>query len=84
MKIAILGYEIEIRGRGETQGKKLAKAGTEARQRRAWEKIERAVEEIIARGENPSEYRIRKYSGVSINTVKRYRPKIAQKLAERA
>jgi len=80
MKFKILGYEIEIRRAGQddgqSPGRELARAGTAARQIRTWEKIERAVEEIVARGENPSEYRIRKVAGVSPNTVRKYRDRI--------
>jgi len=70
-KIQILGYEITISKINELQ--KMASA---AKSNTALKKIEKA---LISMNENKvkySEYALQKESGVSINTIKKYRSEI--------
>jgi len=69
-------FGIEIR-KARKEQEKTPNKGAEARKQAAWEKIERALEEIDKRQLNFTEYQIRKLSGVSINTVKKHREEIA-------
>lgn len=72
MKISLFGVEIEIKKKEEP----LYKKGVEAKKKQSWEKIEKALEEIEKKQKSFSEYQIQKLSGVSINTVKKYREEI--------
>ena len=74
MKVSLFGVEIEIKKKEEP----LYKKGAEAKKKQSWEKIEKALEEIEKKQKSFSEYQIQKLSGVSINTVKKYREKIKE------
>jgi len=74
MKVTVFGYEITI----GKQSEPLQEKGAKAKRQQSWEKIEKALDEIEARGLKYSEYRVQQISGVSINTVKKYRSEIEQ------
>ncbi len=68
MKIGFLGFEI-------TLGKKndLSALGAAAKVEQTQEKLVNGYQEILEKNYKYSEYRLAKTSGVSINTVKKYR-----------
>ena len=72
MKINLFGYEIELRKKSETLNEK----GASAKKKKSWSSITKALDEIENRGIKYSEYRVQQISGVSINTIKKYRPEI--------
>lgn len=72
MKLNIFGYEITIKSEGKT----LAKQGQKALKDRSLTKIKSALDEIENKGLKYSEYRVQQLSGVSLNTVKKYRSEI--------
>ena len=76
MKLSIFGFEVEITKQKEKP--KLYELGAGAKRKQAWEKIERALQELQKSQKSMSEYQIQKVSGVSINTVKKYRKQIQE------
>jgi len=74
MKFSLFGIEIRI-GKQELE---LYEAGAKAKRKKSWEKIKKALDEIEAKQIRYSEYRVQQLSGVSINTVKKYRSEIAE------
>ncbi len=73
MKLNIFGYEFTIK-RGESNP--LAAQGQKALKDKSLTSIYKALDEIENRGLKYSEYRVQKLSGISINTVKKYREEI--------
>ena len=70
-KIKIFGYVITIEREGEKQRKAVkAKVNTSLK------KITEALEKMEAKQVKYSEYALQKESGVSINTIKKYRTEI--------
>jgi len=76
MKISLFGYTFSV-GK-ESQGEALSRQGAVAKKEQSWQKIETALQEIDNKGLKFSEYRVQKISGVSINTVKKYREQIQE------
>jgi len=74
MKIKIFGYEIGIKKESD----KLEAIGAKAKIDKSLGSIYQALDEISNRGLKYSEYRVQKLSGLSLNTVKKYRDEIAQ------
>lgn len=74
MKINIFGYEIKI-GKQEP---KLQELGAKAKTEQSWTKIKEGLDHIDQHQLDYSEYRLQKVTGVSINTIKKYRDKIDQ------
>jgi len=74
MKINLFGYEIQLQKKSEA----LSTKGASAKREKSWESIVKALDEIENRGLKYSEYRVKQISGVSINTVKKYREKIEE------
>jgi len=72
MKFKIFGKIIEIK----TKEKELYEYGAEAKKRKSLKKIEEALEIMKKENIKFSEYKLRKISGLSINTIKKYRPHI--------
>jgi hypothetical protein len=76
MKLEFLGIKLEI-GKADsdqrTDGQKLAELGSEARKDQAREKIKEGYKKLLESGKKYSEYQLQKYSGVSINTIKKHR-----------
>jgi len=70
-KIQILGYEVTISKVNELQ--KMASA---AKSNTALKKIEKALISMNESAVKYSEYALQKESGVSINTIKKYRSEI--------
>jgi len=82
MKLEFLGYIIEIKKKGDAeQNQELSERGAQAKRDRSKEKIDEALQEIRAKQLKYSEYRVQQISGLSINTIKKYRSYIE---AERA
>lgn len=80
MKFSLFGYVFSVGS--ETPGAALSKQGAAAKRDRSWQKIEAALIEITEKQIKYSEYRVQKISGVSINTVKKYREQIQAYRAE--
>ena len=70
-KIQILGYEVTIAKVNELQ-----KKASTAKSSTALKKIEKALISMNENGVKYSEYALQKESGVSINTIKKYRTEI--------
>ena len=74
MKFTLLGYTFSV-GK-ETKGVELSKLGATAKRDHSWQKIEASLKEIDEKQIKYSEYRLQKLSGLSINTIKKYREQI--------
>ena len=74
MQINLFGIEIKI---GKPEPKAHEKAA-KIKQETALNKIYAAIKEIELKQLKYSEYRLQKISGVSINTIKKYREQIAE------
>ena len=74
MQFNLFGYEFKF----GKETRKLHSIGTEATIEQAWLKIQSALDQIDRHQIDYSEYRVQKISGVSINTIKKYRDKIAK------
>jgi len=72
MKIKILGYEITLTKERDS----LSTQGANAKIEKSLESIKKALDEIENKGLKYSEYRVQKLSGISINTIKKYRTEI--------
>ncbi len=72
MKLNIFGIKIEI-----NEKNKLSKSGSAAKIGQTKKKIDEAYKEMQQKQLKYSEYRLSKVSGLSINTVKKYRDYIA-------
>jgi len=72
MKLNIFGLKIEI-----NEKDKLSKSGSAAKVEQTKKKLDEALKEIQDKQLKYSEYRVSKVSGLSINTVKKYRDYIA-------
>lgn len=73
MKIKIWKYEFSLKRADQNS---LAAQGQTALRNRSLTSIYRALDEIENKGLKYSEYRVQKLSGLSLNTVKKYRPEI--------
>jgi len=76
MKLSLFGFEVEITKQKDK--KRLYELGAGAKRKQSWEKIESALKELQKSQKSMSEYQIQKVSGVSINTVKKYRKEIQE------
>jgi hypothetical protein len=73
MKFKLFGLEIEIKKKNQ-----LSKMGAEAKKRQSLEKIKNALLRMKEENYKFSEYRLKKISGLSINTIKKYRKEIRE------
>ncbi len=71
IKLKIFGYKITIEKEGEKQER-----ATEAKIATSLFKITEALKRMESKQEKYSEYALQKESGVSINTIKKYRAEI--------
>ncbi len=69
MKFKFFGKIIEIKAKK----KELYEYGAEAKRKKSIKKIEKALEIMKNSKYKYSEYKIKKISGLSINTIKKYR-----------
>jgi len=69
MKFKVFGKIIEIK----VKKKELYEYGVESKRKKTMEKIEKGLKIMKENNMKYSEYRLRKVSGVSINTIKKYR-----------
>ena len=76
MKLSLFGFEVEITKQKDK--KRLYELGAGAKRKQSWDKIESALKELQKSQKSMSEYQIQKVSGVSINTVKKYRKEIQE------
>lgn len=74
MQFNLFGYKFSF----SKETRKLQNIGAEAKVEQAWLKIQSALDQIDRHQIDYSEYRVQKISGVSINTIKKYRDKIAK------
>ena len=74
MNINLFGYEIGINKKSE----KLENLGSKAKIDNSLNAIKSALDTIENKGLKYSEYRVQQLSGVSINTVKKYRSEIEE------
>lgn len=70
----LFGYEFKL----NKEKKKLHTIGAEAKTAQAWQKIQDGLDQINRQQIDYSEYRLQQVSQVSINTIKKYRHKIAK------
>ena len=70
----LFGYEFSL----HKKKKKLHTIGAEAKAAQAWQKIQNGLEQIDRQQLDYSEYRLQQVSKVSINTIKKYRKRIAK------
>lgn len=75
MKIKIFGYTFSV---SHNEDNSLSKQGSAAKIDNSLTAIKSALDTIENRGLKYSEYRVQKLSGLSINTVKKYRIEIAE------
>jgi len=73
IKLRLFGYKITIEKEGEKQ-KKAVKAKVNA----TMEKIEQGLKTLQEKNIKYSEYKLQKITGLSINTIKKYRSYIAK------
>jgi len=78
LDFSLFGYEFSL----HKKKKKLHTMGAEAKTAQAWQKIQDSLEQIEKQQLKYSEYRLQKISGVSINTIKKYRQQIAKYRSE--
>lgn len=74
MKLKLFGYEIKLTKESE----KLENLGRQAKIESSLNAIKLALDTIENKGLKYSEYRVQQLSGVSINTVKKYRTEIEE------
>jgi len=74
MKFNIFGYEFTLIPASET----LQAQGARTKKKQSWEKIKNTLDEMEKRHAIYSEYQLQKESGLSINTIKKYRSQIAE------
>jgi len=70
----LFGYEFKF----HKETRKLHSIGAEAKVNQSLEKIKNGLDQIEARQIKYSEYRLQIVSGVSINTIKKYRDEITK------
>ncbi len=76
MKLNLFGNKITI-----ISGKQLNKLGVEAKRKKTLQKLKDSLQVMKNSKYKFSEYRLKKISELSINTIKKYRPEI-QKIRE--
>jgi hypothetical protein len=74
MELNFFGYEFKV----GKQKPKLHDLGATAKKEQAWKNIKDGLDHINQYQIEYSEYRLQKLSGVSINTIKKYREQIAE------
>ena len=78
MKFDLFGYTFKV----GKQKDELYMLGAEAKKAQVWNKIKEGLDHIIQYQLDYTEYRLQKISGVSINTIKKYRKEIEDYRAE--
>jgi hypothetical protein len=73
MKITLGNIQIEIKKKNA-----LSIQGAQAKKKKSLEKIENGLKTIKEKNYKYSEYRLKKVTGLSINTIKKYRNEIAE------
>jgi len=76
MKFEVFGYTVSVVKTEELY--KGVRSATDSRTKKAKEKIVKAVEELGAEGKNITVYSVSKKSGVSTNTIKKYKELLNQ------
>ena len=74
MKFNIFGYKFTLIPESET----LQAQGARTKKKQSWEKIKEALDDMEKRHMQYSEYQLQQQSGLSINTIKKYRSEIEE------
>jgi len=74
MELNLFGYTFKV----GKQKDKLYMLGAEAKKEQVWNKIKKGLDHINQYQLDYTEYRLQKVSGVSINSIKKYRERITQ------
>ena len=74
MKFNIFGYEFSLIPKSET----LQAQGARTKKKQSWDKIKEALDDMERRHMQYSEYQLQQQSGLSINTIKKYRSEIEE------
>ncbi len=74
MKFNIFGYKFTLIPESET----LQAQGARTKKKQSWEKIKEALVHMERRHASYSEYQLQQQSGLSINTIKKYRSEIEE------
>jgi hypothetical protein len=74
MKLNIFGYEFTLIPESET----LQAQGARTKKKQSWKKIKKVLDDMERRHVKYSEYQLQQQSGLSINTVKKYRGEIEE------
>jgi len=74
MQINLFGYELKL----GKQSPRLQDLGAKAKKEESWNKIKTGLDHINQYQLDYTEYRLQKVSGVSINTIKKYREQISE------
>jgi hypothetical protein len=72
MKFNIFGYKFRLIPESQT----LQAMGARTKKKQSWDKIKETLDDMERRHAPYSEYQLQKQSGLSINTVKKYRSEI--------
>jgi len=74
MEFNLFGYTLKF----DKETRKLQELGAEAKKVQSWQKIQDGLDHMDLHQQKYSEYQLQKISGVSINTIKKYRHRIAK------
>ena len=74
MKFSIFGYEFSLIPKSET----LQAQGARTKKKQSWDKIKETLDDMEKRHMQYSEYQLQQQSGLSINTIKKYRSEIEE------
>ncbi len=74
MKFNIFGYEFTLVPKSQT----LQAQGARTKKKQSWDKIKETLDAMEKRHATYSEYQLQQESGLSINTIKKYRDEIEE------
>jgi hypothetical protein len=74
MKFNILGYRFSLIPESQT----LQAQGARIKKKQSWDKIKETLDDMERRHVQYSEYQLQQLSGMSINTIKKYRSEIVE------
>ena len=74
MKFNIFGYRFSLIPESQT----LQAIGARTKKQKSWDKIKETLDDMEKRHAPYSEYQLQQRSGLSINTIKKYRSEIAE------
>ena len=74
MKFNIFGYRFSLVPKSQT----LQAIGARTKKKQSWDKIKETLDDMEKRHTTYSEYQLQQQSGLSINTIKKYRSEIEE------